>query len=56
MTTPDPGHGVGRRQLLQTGGLTVTLGTLIAACGESAEGEPGRVGYAPRRHRCRRSS
>ncbi len=47
MTTPVPGSGVGRRQLLQTGGLTVTLGALLAACGESAEGEPGRVGYAP---------
>ena len=38
---------IGRRQLLQTTGLTVTLGALVAACGESAEGEPGRVGYAP---------
>ncbi len=47
MTTPVPGSRVGRRQLLQTGGLTVTLGALVAACGESAEGEPGRVGYAP---------
>ena len=38
---------VSRRQLLQTTGLTVTLGALVAACSESAEGEPGRVGYAP---------
>lgn len=44
---PDPAARIGRRQMLQAGGLTVTLGALIAACSESAEGEPGRVGYAP---------
>ena len=47
MTTPVPGIASGAARLLQTGGLTVTLGALVAACGESAEGEPGRVGYAP---------
>ncbi len=40
--------GLGRRQLLQTGGLTIALGAVLAACGSSSEaGEPGRVGYAP---------
>ena len=39
---------IGRRQLLVTGGATISLGALLAACGgSSAEGEPGRVGYAP---------
>ncbi len=50
MTAPDgatPG-GLGRRQLLQAGGLTIGLGALLAACGsDTVEGEPGRVGYAP---------
>ena len=36
-----------RRRLLQVGGLTVTLGALVAACGTDEEGAPGRVGYAP---------
>ena len=38
-----------RRQLLQSGGLTIALAALVAACGgDSAEEEaPGRVGYAP---------
>jgi len=45
--TPDPTPAIGRRQLLWAGGLTVTLGALLAACGEEVEGEPGRVGYAP---------
>ena len=38
-----------RRQLLQTGGLSVALGALVAACGDDsvAEEAPGRVGYAP---------
>jgi hypothetical protein len=44
---PEPIPGMGRRQLFRVGGLTVTLGALVAACGESVEGEPGRVGYAP---------
>jgi hypothetical protein len=39
----------GRRQLLHTGGLTLSLGAIIAACGEDRAGgtEPGRVGNAP---------
>ena len=39
-----------RRRLLQSGGLTVALGALVAACGgddSAEEGAPGRVGYAP---------
>jgi hypothetical protein len=53
MTTPDhpidEPRRVGRRQLLRTGGLTVSLAALLAACGKSGGGitEPGRVGYAP---------
>jgi hypothetical protein len=45
-----PTPSFSRRQLLQTGSLTVALGALVAACGDdSAEeaGAPGRVGYAP---------
>ena len=38
---------VSRRRALQTGGLTVALGAIVAACGETEEGAPGRVGYAP---------
>jgi hypothetical protein len=45
--TIDQPAGMGRRQLFRVGGLTVTLGALVAACSKSAEGEPGRVGYAP---------
>lgn len=39
----------GRRKLLHTGGLTLSLGAIIAACGEDRAGgtEPGRVGNAP---------
>lgn len=38
-----------RRQALKTGGLTVTLAALVAACGEDRDGDdaPGRVGNAP---------
>ena len=38
-----------RRRFLQTSGLTVALGALVAACGgdSAEEGAPGRVGYAP---------
>jgi hypothetical protein len=38
-----------RRRLLVTGGAAISLGAILAACGggSSAEGEPGRVGYAP---------
>jgi rubrerythrin len=38
-----------RRQLLQGGGLTLSLGVIIAACGDNRGGgtDPGRVGEAP---------
>jgi hypothetical protein len=38
-----------RRELLRTGGLVVTLGTLVAACGSNRAGptSPGRLGVAP---------
>jgi hypothetical protein len=38
-----------RRDALKIGGLTVTLGALVAACGEDRDGDdaPGRVGNAP---------
>jgi hypothetical protein len=38
-----------RRDALKIGGLTVTLGALVAACGQDREGDdaPGRVGNAP---------
>jgi hypothetical protein len=38
-----------RRQFLQTGGLTIALAALVAACGDDSETAeaPGRVGYAP---------
>jgi hypothetical protein len=38
-----------RRDALKIGGLTVSLGALIAACGENRTGDdaPGRVGEAP---------
>jgi len=42
-----PGSGIDRRQLLRTGGLAAGLAAVLAACGKSAKGEPGRVGFAP---------
>ncbi len=38
-----------RRDALKIGGLSVTLGALVAACGQDREGDdaPGRVGNAP---------
>ena len=42
---PTPAR-LGRRQLLVTGGATISLGAILAACGSSEEGAPGRVGYA----------
>lgn len=38
-----------RRELLRTGGLVVTVGTLVAACGANRTGpqSPGRLGVAP---------
>lgn len=42
---------IGRRQLLRNGTLAVSIGALVAACGEGREGlqDPGRVGVAPPR-------
>jgi rubrerythrin len=42
-------HRLGRRQLLRDSGLVVSLGALVAACGENRSGgtDPGRVGNAP---------
>jgi hypothetical protein len=47
--TPDEARRLDRRQLLVTGGATLSLGALLAACGGGSSGaeEPGRVGYAP---------
>ena len=36
-----------RRRLLWSGGVTISLGAVIAACSSSEEGAPGRVGNAP---------
>ena len=37
-----------RRGLLRAGGLTLSFGALVAACGnDEQQGAPGRVGYAP---------
>jgi len=49
VTTPFQKARFGRRKLLHTGGLTLSLGAIIAACGEDRAGgtEPGRVGNAP---------
>ena len=41
------GAAMSRRGLLRVGGFTVSLGALVAACGDSEEVTPGRVGYAP---------
>jgi hypothetical protein len=40
---------IGRRQLLRDGGVVVSLGAIIAACGDDRGGsdDPGRVGNAP---------
>src|SRR6187549_1674872 len=40
---------VGRRDALKLGGLTVSLGALVAACGDDIGGstDPGRIGVAP---------
>lgn len=49
MTAPGPRVTFDRRQLLRSGGLTLSLGAIIAACGEDRAGgtDPGRVGNAP---------
>ena len=36
-----------RRDLLQTGGMAISFGALVAACGGGEAGAPGRVGNAP---------
>jgi hypothetical protein len=38
---------ISRRGLFRTGGATITLGALVAACNDSTVVEPGRVGNAP---------
>lgn len=42
---------IGRRRLLRDSSLVVSLGALVAACGEDRQGlqDPGRVGVAPPR-------
>ncbi len=49
LSTADDGVRLDRRELLRTGGLVVTLGTLVAACGSGRTGptSPGRIGVAP---------
>jgi hypothetical protein len=49
VTGSGPQSTFDRRQLLRTGGLTLSLGAIIAACGEDRAGgtDPGRVGEAP---------
>lgn len=45
---PPPRSPLTRRTLLRTGGVTVTFGALVAACGSNQEAAaPGRVGNAP---------
>jgi len=49
VSAAEPRATFDRRQLLRTGGLTLSLGAIIAACGEDRAGgtDPGRVGEAP---------
>jgi hypothetical protein len=49
VTAAAPSATFDRRTLLHAGGLTLSLGAIIAACGEDRAGgtEPGRVGNAP---------
>lgn len=49
LDTALPTDGLSRRQVLRTGGLVVTLGALVAACGSDRGGStaPGRIGVAP---------
>jgi hypothetical protein len=49
VNTAGPTARFDRRQLLRSGGLTLSLGAIIAACGEDRAGgtDPGRVGEAP---------
>jgi hypothetical protein len=43
----DEPHAVSRRGLLRTGGLTVGVAALLAACKKEEAAAPGRVGFAP---------
>lgn len=47
--SPSALAALSRRELLRTGGLVVTMGTLVAACGAGRTGpqSPGRLGVAP---------
>jgi hypothetical protein len=44
-----PGPSIDRRRFLRNGGLALSLGAIIAACGDDRGGsdDPGRVGVAP---------
>jgi hypothetical protein len=43
----DEPHRIGRRALLRTGGLTLSLAAVLAACKKKPKPDPGRVGFAP---------
>lgn len=47
--TSFPNPSLGRRALLRNGGLALSMGALIAACGDDRGGsdDPGRLGVAP---------
>lgn len=47
-SSPLPSPGMNRRQLLRNGGLALSLGAVIAACGDDRGGSdnPGRLGVA----------
>lgn len=47
LTAPTEADRLSRRRLLVTTGLGASLGAVLAACGSSDDGAPGRVGYAP---------
>lgn len=49
LTTSNLDARVGRRDALRIGGLTLSLGAIVAACGDQRTGDstPGRVGNAP---------
>lgn len=44
-----PNPSLGRRQLLRNGGLAISMGAIVAACGTDRGGstDPGRLGVAP---------
>lgn len=49
MSQPDSASSLSRRDVLRSGGLVISLGVLVAACGSGRSGvtAPGRVGYEP---------